>query len=304
MTAESRYTVTGALGRQSKYGGVSVATDEAGRKVTLKYLDHYGSNLPELLGRLRGVAVPEVAPVREWFRAADGRLCIVREWVEGTDLKSLMLDKKHYGHVEEDNFLRAGEAVCRALEAVHGAGIIHRDVKPSNIVVRHPEGLPPEEWDYAQATLIDFEQMAAYPPDGASRTAFALVYSPPEMVLRRADLTAPGSDLFALGITLYQLIMGKSPYTDCNPEVLLNLQLTYPVKKPARMTDELFAVIERACHKAPFRLPPRRLAPEEVTETLRRGLEGRYQRAADMAADLASVPHALRKLNWLQRALG
>lgn len=295
------YTVSGTKGRGTKFGGVLMASDPEGRLVTIKQLERWTESLPRVLDRLVGVEHEGVSKVREWFVGDDGRLCIVRDYVDGTDLKSIFADKKIYGKIDEDQYLSMGRAVLRALAAVHAAGIVHRDIKPSNIVVRHAPGADLTKADLSDIALIDFEQGCVYPADSTARTQFALIYSPPEMLLKHNELVGPSADLFALGITLFHLVMGKTPYTDCNPEVLINLQLTYPMKQPSRMTDEFFAVLSRAAYKQPFRLPPRRLSADEVAETLRRGVEGRYASAQEMLSELEKVEHALKPANWLQK---
>lgn len=298
------YVLDGTMGRGSKFGGVMTGTDADGRQVTVKALDRYWDGLIELLGRLSAIERRDIAQVIETFVGEDGRLYVVREKVDGTDLKTIFADKKIYGKIDEDQFVKMGCSVLKALEAIHGAGIIHRDIKPSNIVLRHEKGADITKADFSDIALIDFEQSQPYPATGTPRTQFALIYSPPEMLLKHNELTGPSSDLFALSTTIYHLVMGKTPYTDCNPEVLINLQLTYPMKKPGRMTEELFNVLSRAAYKASFRLPPRKLTPEEVADTLRKGIEGRYQSASEMLQDLEKVPHALRPANWWQRTFG
>lgn len=303
-SATATYTIDGNMGRASKFGGVLTGCDQTGRRVTIKALDRRREGLDLVTERLRGIGRRDVARVMDHFTGDDGRDYVVREMIEGTDLKSIFANKKVYGKIDEQNYVRLGCAVLRALSAVHEAGVIHRDIKPSNIILRHTEGADIAACDFADIALIDFEQGMPYPAAPSQRTQFALIYSPPEMLLKHNELVGPQADLFALAVTIFHLVMGKTPYTDCNPEVLINLQLTYPMKKPARMTDELFAVLSRAAYKEPFRLPPRRLAPDEVTATLKKGIEGRYATAADMLADLAKVQQALKPANWWQRTFG
>ncbi len=298
------YVIDGTMGRRSKFGGVMTGRDENGGRVTVKALERWGDGLRNALERVRGLDRRDVARIVDVFEGGDGRLYVVREMVEGTDLKSIFADKKLYGKIDEDAYLAMGKSVLRALEAVHGVGVVHRDIKPSNIVLRHAEGADIVHCDFSDIALIDFEQGMTLPYDGTARTQFALIYSPPEMLLKHNELVGAGADLFALGTTIYHLVMGKTPYTDCNPEVLINLQLTYPMKKPGRMTEELFGVLSHAAYKEAFRLPPRRLGPEEIVETLRRGVEGRYASAGEMLADLEKVGHALRPANWFERTFG
>ena len=302
--AAGTYTVDGNMGRGTKFGGVMTGRDSEGRRVTIKALDRSREGLSEVIDRVRGRDRRDVAHVTDFFTGDDGRDYVVREMVEGTDLKSIFADKKIYGKIDENNFVKMGCAVLKALEAVHSAGVIHRDIKPSNIILRHEAGADVTKCDFADIALIDFEQGQPHPATSSQRTQFALIYSPPEMLLKHNELVGPQADLFALGITIFHLVMGKTPYTDCNPEVLINLQLTYPVKQPARMTDELFAVLSRATYKASFRLPPRRLSSEEIEETLRKGVNGRYASAAEMLKELEAVGRALKPANWWQRTFG
>ena len=292
------------MGRASKFGGIMTGRTESGERVSIKRLERYAASLPEMLDRLRGLERRDVARVEESFVGEDGCLYIVREFVEGTDLKTIFADKSVYGKIDERAYVKMGCGVLRALEAVHGLGIVHRDIKPSNIVIRHAAGADLTNVDYDDVALIDFEQGMTLPATGDARTAFALIYSPPEMVLKHNDLTGPTVDLFALAITIYHLVMGKTPYTDCNPEVLINLQLTYPMKKPGRMTDELYDVLSKAANKEAFRLPPRRLSYEEIHETLSRGIAGRYQTAGEMLAALSNVGEALHPATWWQKIIG
>ena len=299
------YRLDATIGGKGKYGGIRRATAlSTGRKVSVKSLDKYGTALPELLRKLRDIHHNGIAPVVDIFVGNDGRLHVVRDFIDGIDLKSIFTDKPLYRRIDEHKFLDAGCAVLEALSAVHAAGIIHRDVKPSNIVIPLSEGQSPAEADFTQAVLIDFEQCAPFPDLSGVRSAFALVYSPPEMLLKYNSLVGPWSDLFALSVALFQLVMGKAPYTDCNPEILVNLQLTYPMHQPARMADDLFACLSRAAYKHPFRLPPRRLNQEEIEQTLRLGIQGRYQSADDMLRDLRNVREPFKHVNWFVRTFG
>lgn len=296
------YSLTSQQGGKGKFGGVWLGTSQTtGKRITVKRIEQYGTALPALMRRLVDVKHPNIAPILDTFVAPDGCLYVVREYIEGTDLKKIFTQKNIYRKVDEMRFIKAGCSILSALQAVHEAGIVHRDIKPSNIVVRHSEGTSPLEADFADCAIIDFEQASPYPDTSGVRSSFALIYSPPEMLLKYNSLVGPPTDLFALSIMLFQLVMGKAPYTDCNPEILVNLQLTYPMKQPARMADDLYAVLSRAAYKKPFGVPPRRMPPEQIEATIRAGVEGRYQTAADMLADLQKVTTPFKKVSWLTR---
>ncbi len=288
-------------GGKGKFGGIWTGKTEDGqRKVSVKCIEKYSPSMPLLMQRLSEIKHPNVAPVIDTWTAEDGCLYIVREYVEGTDLKTIFTTKDIYRKIDEMRFVEAGRAVLRALSVVHEAGIIHRDVKPANIVIPNDEN---GKMAFEKAVLIDFEQCSDYPYTGDIRTSFALIFSPPEMLLKRNKLVCPASDLFALSISLFQLIMGKAPYSDCNPEILVNLQLTYPMKQPSRMDDKLYAVLSKAAYKEPFRLPPRRLSPEEIEQTLAKGIEGRYQTAKEMLDDFEKVEKTFKPISWLRKIM-
>ncbi len=299
------YILEEKQGGKGKFGGIwKGRTADGSCSVSVKCLTNYGSAFPDLMQRMMAVRHPNIAPVIDAFLAENGCYYVVREYIEGTDLKSIFTNKSLYRKVDEMRFVEAGKSVLRALQAVHDAGIVHRDIKPSNIIIRHSANKNVLDADFSDIALIDFEQAASFPDTSGVRSSFALVYSPPEMLLKYNSLVGPPADFFALSVSLFQLIMGKAPYSDCNPEILVNLQLTYPMKQPARMDDKLYATLAKAAYKHPFRVPPRRMQPEEIAETLRKGVEGRYQSAAAMLADLQKVTTPFKKVNWFVRNFG
>ncbi len=289
-------------GSKGKYGGIwqGQAVDD-GRSVTVKRITSYGEAFQEMIRRLLTVEHPNVATTTDAFFGEDRCFYVVREYVDGTDLKSIFMNKRLYRKIDEMRFVEAGKSVLRALKAVHAAGIVHRDVKPANIVVRHAPETNVLDADFSDVVLVDFEQGSPFPDTRDIRSSFALIYSPPEMLLKYNHLVGPPSDLFALSVSLFQLIMGKAPYSDCNPEILVNLQLTYPMQQPVRMDDALYAVLSKAAYKVPFRVPPRRMSVGEIEEILQKGVAGRYQSAEEMLADLEKVQTPFKKVNWFVR---
>ncbi len=296
MNLEDHYILDEKLGSKGKYGGVFIARDkETGQKVSIKALAQYSPSLPEIMERLKTLNSPYVARVIDAY-IDGGLLYIIREFIEGIDLKKVLTDKTIYRQTDENNFLKAGISILKGLHEVHSLGIVHRDIKPSNIVVRNQE-------NFSDIAIIDFEQAQLFPDNSNPKSSFALIYSPPEMLLKFNHLVCPASDLYALSITLFHLIMGKTPYTDCNPEILINLQLTYPMKQPVRMADDLFSVLSKAAYKQKFALPPTRMEREKIEETLRLGIQGRYQTAQDMLNDLQHVTEVFKQVSWLTKLL-
>ena len=131
---------------------------------------------------------------------AEGMKFITMEFVEGEDLRTLMQQKKKLSPEEAVDIM---QQVCRALEAAHSVGVIHRDLKPQNIM-RDKTG---------RILVMDFGLARTLEGDGMTQTG-ALVgtmeYMSPEQALGKE--LDQRSDLFALGLIFYELLTGKMPF--------------------------------------------------------------------------------------------
>lgn len=285
---KAKYIIESQTGEHGKFGGICIGTVEGtGQKVSIKILKRYSWQLPEVLSRLQQIDYKHIAKVLEFF-VKDRCLYIVREYVEGFDLKSVLDDSRLRRKVGWKNFVVAGISLLNGLEVIHNAGILHRDIKPSNVVVRFSGNGKREDADFNDIVLIDFEQASLYPDVSEEKAPFAMLYSPPEMLMGFNSLVCPSSDLFSVGIMLFQLISGESPYPESNPEYIMNLQLTYPIKKTLWMKDRIFQVISRATHKQAFRVSPSRMSNAEKEKYLSMGIDGRYQTAGEMREEMQS----------------
>src|SRR3989441_304510 len=131
---------------------------------------------------------------------AEGLKFITMEYIEGEDLRALIQEKKK---LQPEEAVEIMQQVCRALEAAHSVGVIHRDLKPQNVMR-----------DKAGRTLVmDFGLARTLEGEGMTQTG-ALIgtmdYMSPEQALGK-DLDER-SDLFALGLIFYELLTGKMPY--------------------------------------------------------------------------------------------
>lgn len=272
--------------------------------VIVKHIASVNSQTIAILERLKNINHDAVSPVIEYF-TSNNMFYVVRPYYEGTDLKTIINSLSTHKKIAPNDFLKMADKLLDALGAVHNLGIVHRDIKPSNILILHDEKVPATDWDMSRVMLIDFEQSALYPNQSNIRAPFALVYSPPEILLKYNHLINPTSDIFSLGITLFHVITAKPPYADCNPEVLVNLQLTYPLKQPSTMSDELFAVLAKAAYKEQFPLPPRKLNSTKIEEILIKGVAARYQAAQEMQHDLQAVKEVKKSPTaWYKKILG
>jgi serine/threonine-protein kinase len=173
------------------------------------------------------------------------QLYMVMEWVEGRLLRQILLDQ---GKLPAERAVRIALGICDALEYIHNHGVVHRDLKPENIMVD----------DEDRIKLIDFGIAAKA---GSRRLTFTKLsqvmgtaeYISPEQVKgKRGDAR---SDLYALGVMLYEMLAGKTPFSGENPFLLMNDRLlNNPV--PPREIDpgispELQEIIYRALERDP-----------------------------------------------------
>ena len=187
---------------------------------------------------------PNVIPVYE-AGEADGNLYIAMRWVEGTDLRSIILTD---GRLDPERAVAIVEQVAAALDAAHGGGLVHRDVKPANVMVTTAHG---QEHVY----LMDFGLTKRAGAGTALTRTGAFVgtpdYMPPEQIKgERADAR---TDVYALGCLLFHALTGRTPYDRDTEVAKMYAQLHDPPPSASEAVPEMpagmDAVIARALAK-------------------------------------------------------
>src|SRR5213593_4654773 len=175
-----------------------------------------------------------------------GMYYLTMEYVEGTSLKQLIASR---GRLPVAVTLTVGKQLCRALEVAHAEGIIHRDIKPQNIVVE-PSGFL-KVMDFGIARLAD-------PPQGKGLTEAGVSIGTPDYMspeqLSGAELDAR-SDLYAAGVVLFECVTGRVPYLADTPWALVAKHIEEDPPNPHALNSEvppaLAAVIVKAMAKNP-----------------------------------------------------
>jgi eukaryotic-like serine/threonine-protein kinase len=218
------YRVVEALGSGALSTIYKAVQEPLGRIVALKALktqiaptSSFGEQLDREAKILRDLAHPNVVLLLDVSRTAAGRPFLVLENIEGPSLQQL-LDKRRMLGVEAA--LAIAMRVCAALEHVHERGVVHRDVKPSNVLLTAGGLVKLIDFGIAQrartASVSDAFGTEGVTPSGRMapevvKDAFGTpAYMSPEQIL--GDFVDGRSDLFSLGVVLYQMLSGSRPF--------------------------------------------------------------------------------------------
>jgi hypothetical protein len=252
-----RYRVVDQLGR----GGMGIvwrAVDEVlGREVAVKELrtftDAAGPELADLrvrMGREARAAArirhPGVVAVHD-VAQQDGRPVIVMELIDGPSLDDVLAER---GTIDPREAAAIGARVMEALGAAHRAGVLHRDVKPGNVLLDHD----------GRVVLTDFGIAAIDDPGDGSSTNLTrsgeLVGSLDYLAPERAQGQPPGpaSDVWALGATLYAAVEGAAPFRRTSTWSTLTAIVTEQLPEP-RLAGPLFPVLQELLNKDPALRP-------------------------------------------------
>jgi tRNA A-37 threonylcarbamoyl transferase component Bud32 len=275
-------------------GVVYVATQTGThRRVAVKVLRERHASTPEAHRRFEreidlaaGLRHPHIVAVFDGGVTPDGRPYLVMEFVEGASIDcspAATALREQWSRPRLEALVRTFASVCDAIQHAHQRGVIHRDVKPSNIRV-DSDGVA-RVLDFGLAKTFGPASSAAFTATDADARRFigSLPWASPEQAAGRVDAIDVRSDVYALGVTLYQLVCGRFPYD---------------------VSGDLNAALQNVVTAAP--IPPKRFAPgidsDLVTIVLRalaKEPDRRYQSAGELAADLrawlAHEPIAARR---------
>jgi len=232
-----RYRIGGMIGRGGMgevYRGEDLIL---GQHVALKFLPEKFASDPARAERFlaevrlaRQVSHPNVCRVYD-IGEADGHTFLSMEYVEGDDLRTLL---RRVGRLPQDRAVRIAHQLCAGLEAAHRAGILHRDLKPGNIIIDHQ----------GNARILDFGLAAVAGSIGKGEVrAGTPAYMAPEQ-LAGHEVTER-SDLFALGLVLYELFTGRSAFSAETVEELARAHASHRPAAPGDVVEGLSPRIDR-----------------------------------------------------------
>jgi len=235
-----RFRIVGRIG-SGGMGDVYRADDhELGTSVALKFLPIELAGDPVRLARLRNevrvarqVAHPNVCRVYD-IGDADGRPFLSMEFIDGEDLASLL---RRIGRLPKDKAIDLAREICAGVGAAHELGVVHRDLKPANVMI---DGR-------GRARVADFGLASAIDEPGGGRDAMAgtPAYMAPEQL--QGSGATKHTDIFALGLVLYELFTGKRTHDVTS---IAGLKERYsssaPPTSPSDLVEGIDAAVERA----------------------------------------------------------
>ncbi len=241
---------------ETRVGGGGMATVYRGmdtflhRQVALKVLRNQFAGDADFVARFRrearaaaSLSHPNIVAVYDVGQEGDDCYFIVQEFVDGQTLKEYI---QREGRLPAPEALRITEQVLRALGQAHAAGIIHRDVKPQNVLMTRDGRVKVTDFGIAHA-----EAGATMPYSGA--IVGTAHYAAPEQV--RGQATDERCDIYSTGVMLYEMLTGTPPFDGEGPLAVALQHVERPVPNPAQAVPELppgaCALVRRAMGKQP-----------------------------------------------------
>jgi eukaryotic-like serine/threonine-protein kinase len=305
-------------------GAVYVALDsELNREVALKQILDAHADDPANRQRFLleaevtgGLEHPGIVPVYGLGAFADGRPYYAMRFIRGDSLKEA-IDRFHSDRalksdaglrsLELRKLLRRFTDVCNAIDYAHSRGVLHRDIKPGNIIVgKHGETLV-VDWGLAKSVGHSDGRVATEERtlilSSASGSAETLpgsalgtpAYMSPEQARGDLDRLGPWSDVYSLGATLYVLLTGQPPYMGIDMGVLLESVRLGEFRRPRKLDPTIDLALDAVCMKAMERCPEDRYtSPRALADDIERWM-------ADEPVTAWSESLARRARRWMRR---
>jgi beta-lactam-binding protein with PASTA domain/tRNA A-37 threonylcarbamoyl transferase component Bud32 len=266
---DGRYAVTARIA----HGGMATvyqATDtRLDREVALKVMHAELARDEEFVRRFIGEAksvarLSHQSVVAVFDQGADGPfLYLAMEYVPGRTLKGLLRDS---GRFSPTSALEIMTGVLDGLGAAHASGIVHRDVKPENVLVTGD----------GRVKVADFGLARAQSAAGHTRAGLLIgtvAYVPPEQVT--GETTGPRGDVYSAGVMLFELLTGRLPFTGDTPLSIAYQHVNQDIPAPSALVPGIGAAVDQLVLTATSRDPARRFADAgKFRDAVRRVREG------------------------------
>lgn len=282
MVFGRRYRVTEKIGSGGMADVYKAVDETLGRTVAVKVLHPRYAADPTFAARFRQEAQaaanlqsPYIVNIYDWGQE-NGTYYIVMEYVRGSDLKSII---ERDGPLDSRRAAEIGAQVCAALSVAHGYDIIHRDIKPHNIMVAPDGSVKVMDFGIARAGNTTLTQTGS-----VLGTAH---YVSPEQAQGRE--LKPQSDLYSLGVVLYEAVTGRVPFDADTPVAIALKHVNEQPVRPTRINPSVSPDLERVIGRALAKDPAKRYATaEEMRRDLMRIVSGESVQAPSFATSAAA----------------
>lgn len=243
------------------------------RKCALKVLSPEVMNDPEMLERFKREAKlyaalehPNIVPIYD-VGIYNNIAYIIMKYIEGRTLKNII---RTYGPLPLEDIIQITKDILSALHYMHNKGVIHRDIKPANVIVEKSTG---------RAILADFGLAKKVGESGGlTRTGEMLgtpFYVSPEQA--KGEKLCPASDIYSLGISLFEMATGKVPFTGETPLQIMWKHVREPLPSPSKYNPKIPPILEKIILKATDKKP-----------------KNRYKSALEMKRDIDRLEFQIR----------
>ncbi len=242
-----RYVATDIIGRGGYsivYKGIDTITNQ---DVAIKMLRHdmvmdsdflqKFRNEAKIISRLNHRNIINVFDIKERFQTA----FIIMEYLDGESIAGILNKQKTISHQDTTNYLIQA---CKAIAHAHNQSILHKDINPENLVII----------DDLHVKLLDFG-LASFIYDNDDSVDGAFSYLAPE--ISKGEISTIQSDMYSLGITAFEMVVGKRPYPEKNQAVFMKMRHESEIPDPKKLVPDLPESLQR------FILTSCRLDPEQ-----------------------------------------
>ena len=254
-----KYQILKTLG-SGGFGTVYLVRDMwIDKRVAVKVPHKQNGEFDELLQEPRLLAALDHENIVSIVTAekADDYFFIVMEFIDGESLEAVIGDE---GSVDIERAISFSCQICKGVEYAHSQGVLHRDLRPGNVLVSGDNHI--KITDFGTSRFIEVAEKA-------STITGSPPYMAPEQFQGRAMLA---SDVYSIGVIMYEMMTGELPFFSVNPQQLEQLVLSGRIVRPRERNKAIPTEVEEIILKA--------LAPE---------ISMRYQRAGELLDDLATV---------------